>query len=80
MAGVYASIGLGINVVSLEFSDLTTLQTLRNGKEALIVSAQIVGLARGPVSVPAVAVTLIGPDGRGLSMERAAQCARSDGR
>ena len=66
MAGVYASLGLGINVVGLEFSDVTAMQTLRNGKEVLIVSAQIVGLSPSLVNVPAVVVTLIAPDGQGV--------------
>ena len=66
MAGVYDAVGLGINVVGLEFSDVSTLQTLRNGKEVLIVSAQIVGRSPVPVKVPAVVVTLIGPDGQGV--------------
>ncbi|MGV8853690.1 MAG: zinc-ribbon domain-containing protein [Devosia sp.] len=66
MAGVYAAMGMGINVVGLEFSDVTSLQTLRNGKEVLLVSAQIVGLSASPMPVPAVVVTLIGPDGQGV--------------
>lgn len=66
MAGVYDAVGLGINVVGLDFSDVSTLQTLRNGKEVLIVSAQIVGRSPTPVKVPAVVVTLLGPDGEGV--------------
>ncbi|MGV8833741.1 MAG: zinc-ribbon domain-containing protein [Devosia sp.] len=66
MAGVYEAVGLRINVVGLDFSDVTSLQTLRNGKEVLIVSAQIVGLSPNPVLVPAVVVTLIGPQGEGV--------------
>lgn len=66
MAGVYEAVGLGVNVVGLEFSGLTAMQTLRNGKEVLIVSAQIVGLSRSPVPVPAVVVTLVGPGGQGV--------------
>jgi len=66
MAGVYEAVGLGVNVVGLEFSGLSAMQTLRNGKEVLIVSAQIVGLARSPVPVPAVVVTLVGPGGQGV--------------
>ena len=44
MAGVYEAVGLGVNVIGLDFSNVTTLSTLRDGKEVLIVSAQIVGL------------------------------------
>lgn len=66
MAGVYASIGLPVNVVGLEFDRLTTLRTLREGKEVLVVSAQIVGLQKAPVVVPAVVVTLIDGAGNGI--------------
>jgi len=66
MAGVYSAVGLGINVVGLDFSGVSAMQTLRNGKEVLLVSAQIVGLSPSPVAVPAVVVTLIGADGQGV--------------
>ena len=39
---------------------------LRDGKEMLVVSAQIVGLMTDPVVVPAVVVTLIDSEGRGI--------------
>lgn len=66
MAGVYASIGLGVNVVGLDFSNVTTLRTLRNGKDVLVVSAQIVGQMPSPVPVPAVVVTLLDTGGQDI--------------
>lgn len=66
MAGVYAAIGLPVNVIGLRFDRLETLRALREGKEILTVSAQIVGLEKAPVEVPAVVVTLIDADGRGV--------------
>lgn len=66
MAGVYEALGLGVNVVGLDFSDVSTLRALRDGKEVLVVSAQIVGLKAEPVSVPAVVVTLIDSKGEGI--------------
>jgi predicted Zn finger-like uncharacterized protein len=66
MAGVYAAVGLGVNVVGLDFSNVSTLQSLRDGKEVLSVSAQIVGLMSEPVSVPAVVVTLLDSHGQGI--------------
>jgi predicted Zn finger-like uncharacterized protein len=66
MAGVYAAIGLPVNVIGLEFDRLATLRTLREGKEVLVVSAQIVGLQKAPVAVPAVVVTLIDGAGNGI--------------
>ncbi|MEO5805902.1 MJ0042-type zinc finger domain-containing protein [Devosia sp.] len=66
MAGVYAAIGLNVNVLGLEFADVATLRTLVDGKEVLMVSATIVGMMPEPVVVPQVVVTLIGPDGKGI--------------
>lgn len=66
MAGFYEAVGLGVNVIGLDFTNVTTLRTLRDGKEVLIVSAQIIGLTPEPVPVPAVVVTLIGANGQGV--------------
>lgn len=66
MAAVYDRIGLGVNVVGLDFTGLSTLRTMRNGKEMLIVSAQIVGLRASPAPVPSVVVTLLDEHGATL--------------
>jgi predicted Zn finger-like uncharacterized protein len=66
MAGVYEAVGLGVNVVGLEFSNASSMRTLQDGKEVLVVSAQIVGLLPDPVTVPAVVVTLIDVHGHGI--------------
>ncbi|HEY8576324.1 MAG TPA: zinc-ribbon domain-containing protein [Devosia sp.] len=66
MAGVYAAMGLGVNVVGLDFANVSTLRTLRDGKEVLFVSAQIVGLTPKPSHVPAVVVTLLDAQGEGI--------------
>jgi predicted Zn finger-like uncharacterized protein len=66
MAGIYEAAGLGVNVVGLDFSNVSSLRTLRDGKEVLVVSAQIVGLEPDPVTVPSVVVTLIDAHGHGI--------------
>lgn len=66
LAGVYAGLGMGVNVVGLDFSNVTAQRALRDGKEMLIVSAQIVGLTADPVGVPPVVVTLLGPNGTAI--------------
>lgn len=66
MAAVYDRIGLGVNVVGLDFTGLSTLRTTRNGKEMLIVSAQIVGLRASLAPVPSVVVTLLDEHGATL--------------
>lgn len=59
MADVYASIGLGVNVVGLDFANVTTLHTLREGREVLVVAGQIIGVQTTPVAVPPVVISLI---------------------
>jgi hypothetical protein len=63
LAGIYQAIGLGVNVVGLELSSLQSTRGLSEGKEVLVVSAQIVGLMPKPVQVPPVLVSLL--DGTG---------------
>lgn len=66
MAGVYESLGLGVNVMGLDFANVNTLQTLRDGREVLIVSGDVVGLNPDPVTVPPVVVTLLDQSGKGI--------------
>lgn len=66
MAGVYEQVGLPVNVVGLDFSNVTTLRSLREGKEIMSVSAQIFGLMPSPVRVPQVRITLLDADGASI--------------
>ncbi len=66
MAGIYATIGLPVNVVGLDFTEVQTQRSLRNGKDVLIVSAQILGLNKAPTPVPAVEVTLLDSQGAAI--------------
>lgn len=59
LAGLYDAVGLGVNVVGLDFSNLETLRTLSGGNEVLMVSAQIVGLTAKPSRVPPIVVSLL---------------------
>lgn len=59
LAGLYAAVGLKVNVVGLDFADVSTLLS-RRGEETLIsVNASIVGLEQHRVAVPPVIVTLL---------------------
>ena len=40
LAGIYEAVGLGVNVVGLDFADPKTLKTLANGKDVLLVSGR----------------------------------------
>lgn len=64
MAGVYAVVGLGVNVIGLDFTDVSTQRTLRSGKDVLVVSAQIVGRNAAPTRVPPVVITLLDDAGQ----------------
>lgn len=66
MADVYEAVGLGVNVVGLDFSNVSSLRSLRDGKDVLAVSAQIVGVNAEPVAVPDVVVTLIDSHGQAI--------------
>ena len=63
LAGLYEAVGPGVNVVGLDLSNLQSTRGLSEGKEVLVVSAQIVGLMPQPVTVPPVLVSLL--DGSG---------------
>ncbi|WP_108398200.1 DUF3426 domain-containing protein [Devosia submarina] len=66
MAGAYEAIGLPVNVLGLDFTDVETQRSLRNGKDVLIVSAQILGLNAAPTPVPAIVVTLLDSHGQSI--------------
>lgn len=66
LAGLYEAVGLGVNVVGLDFSDLETLKTLSGGNDVLSVSAQIVGRSRTPVPVPPVVISLLDAQGHAV--------------
>ncbi|MEQ1770396.1 MAG: MJ0042-type zinc finger domain-containing protein [Devosia sp.] len=63
LAGLYSAIGLGVNVVGLQFEDTRTLMSLRQGRNVVSVTARIRSVAGDTVSVPPVLVTLL--DGSG---------------
>ena len=64
LAGFYQVLGLGVNVIGLEFRNMRTLKALRDGVEVVTVNARIVGVSPRRVIVPPVVVTLLDADGR----------------
>jgi predicted Zn finger-like uncharacterized protein len=66
LAGVYAAIGLPVNVVGLQFDDAKTLSSLRDGKTVMQITAKIRSIAGQTVSVPPVLVSLLNTDGATL--------------
>jgi len=66
LAGLYFAIGLKVNVVGLDFSDVTTLLSRRGDSDVLTVNATIYGVEPRRVVVPPVVVTLLGDDGKSV--------------
>lgn len=66
MAGLYESVGLGVNVVGLEIRDLKTMRSQRAGNDILSIDSRIYSVSDRTVPVPAIVVTLL--DGRGAAL------------
>lgn len=66
LAGVYEGIGLGVNVVGLDFREVKTLRSLRAGDDVLSVSATIFSVSGRAVPIPPVIVTLLDSEGQAL--------------
>ncbi len=63
LAGLYAGIGLPVNVVGLQFEDAKTLTSLRDGKTVMQVTARIRSIANRAVDVPPILVSLLNAQG-----------------
>jgi len=66
LAGLYETIGLGVNVVGLEFGGVKTLRAYKDGADVMIIDASIRSIASRPVEVPQVVVTLLDASGHAL--------------
>lgn len=60
--GLYSLVGLGTNVVGLDFTDVKTLGTTRDGNNVLIVTAKISNITNRLAYVPSVLVSLLGSE------------------
>ncbi len=66
LAGVYSAIGVTVNVVGLEFSDVSTLLSERGDVQLISVNATIFSVAARRSVVPPVVVTLYDDAGQSL--------------
>jgi len=66
LAGIYEAVGLPVNVIGLDFTEVETVRSLREGREYLTVKATIAGLATRARPVPPVLVTLTDAAGQSL--------------
>ena len=62
LAGLYAGVGLTVNVVGLDFSDVTTLLSRKGNSDVMTVNATIFGVEPHRLLVPPVVVTLLDDD------------------
>jgi hypothetical protein len=63
LAGLYAAIGMPVNVVGLVFEDSKTITALRDGKTVMKISAKVRSITNLPVAVPPVLVSLLNDGG-----------------
>ncbi len=66
LAGAYEALGFGVNIIGLEFRDVTTLVALRGGQNVMQVDGRIYSVAPQAVVVPPVVVTLLDAEGARL--------------
>lgn len=66
MAGVYSALGIGVNVIGLDFSDVTTVRSHKDGADLITVTARIYGVETRHLTVPPVIVTLLDEHGKPL--------------
>jgi predicted Zn finger-like uncharacterized protein len=66
LAGVYEALGLGVNVIGLEFRDVNTMVTMRAGAIIMQVDGRIFSVAPRAMVVPPVVVALLDSDGKAL--------------
>ncbi len=66
LGGLYAMIGLKVNVYGLTFSNVETLRTLRDGDDVTIITAKIRSVVDHTVRVPPILVSILNDDGRPL--------------
>ncbi len=66
LAGLYAAVGLPVNVVGLEFQDSKTINTLREGKMVMQITARIRSISSRTVPVPPILVSLLNDKGTAI--------------
>jgi predicted Zn finger-like uncharacterized protein len=63
LAGLYAAIGMPVNVVGLEFEGEKTMMSFRAGKPVMMITANVRSVASDTVQVPPVLVSLLNNSG-----------------
>lgn len=62
LAGVYQAVGLSVNVIGLEFDNVETLRAQQDGQDVTIISGRVRNVTGEQVQIPAIIVSICGPD------------------
>ena len=63
LAGLYAAIGMPVNIVGLDFENEKTLMSFRAGKPVMLITARVRSIADRTVKVPPIVVSLLNTAG-----------------
>ena len=66
LAGLYAAIGLPVNLRGLEFTEIKTTHEIQDGISVLVIEGEVMNVTRAPVEVPRLRLAVLGPDQREL--------------
>ena len=66
LAGLYAAIGLPVNLRGLEFTEIKTTHEIQDGIPVLVIEGEVMNVTRQPVEVPRLRLAVLGPDAREL--------------
>jgi predicted Zn finger-like uncharacterized protein len=72
MASFYGLLGMGVNVVGLDFADVRTVRATQDGHDVLVVEGRIDNISGQIRALPPVRVSLYREDGTGVYEWRAA--------
>jgi predicted Zn finger-like uncharacterized protein len=66
LAGVYAAVGMPVNLRGLEFRNVKTLREMQDGIPVLVIEGDVVNVVKHAVEVPRVRLAVLGPNGQEL--------------
>jgi predicted Zn finger-like uncharacterized protein len=66
LAGLYAAMGLPVNLRGLEFTEIKTTHEIQDGIPVLVIEGEVMNVTRQPVEVPRLRLAVLGPDAREL--------------
>jgi hypothetical protein len=66
LAGLYAAVGLPVNLRGLEFTGVHTTHEMQDGISVLVIAGEVVNVTRQSVEVPRLRFAILGPNQREL--------------